>query len=56
MKTDNLIQREGEELLHEKRFQYSSDLVKWANSTEGTDYIVSITLGNNGEYILFYIK
>ncbi len=43
--------------LRSKHFKTEQEMLEWANSPNGTDYIVSIVKNAaNGEFILFYIE
>lgn len=51
----------AKEILHSKEFQTKEELIKWANSKKGTEYIISIITepGLNPCHVtwtIFYIK
>lgn len=41
-------------MLKYKDFDSKFELIDWANSTDGTDYIISILFENN-KWLIFYI-
>lgn len=41
-------------MLKEKEFDTKQDLIEWANSEDGTDYIISVIFADN-KWTLFYI-
>lgn len=45
------------EKLQVKSFQFHKDMLEWANSEDGTDYIISIVLNqDNLNWYIFFIK
>jgi len=43
------------ERLRSKTFKSNSDMLRWANSRAGTDYVFSI-VKNGDDWIIYYVK